>query len=194
MRVFFQVALLLALAAPGVALENVAVLKTPQTTVSGCTEELFEKAERLFRYRMWGSETLGAAERRLSEVVRLCPETSGALQAKDQLRIVHEELADHSLSVALFYLDKFRNGKGGKAGALSRLKAMIERYPQYSKLDRVLLLLGELSMNDQNSEEAERYYQRLIEAYPGSQYVGEASMQLCVIDGLKSDKRSQPIP
>jgi outer membrane protein assembly factor BamD (BamD/ComL family) len=194
MRLFFQVALLLALAAPGVAQENAAILKIPQTTVSGCTEELFEKTEWLFRYRMWGSERLGAAERQLSEVVRLCPETPGAFQAKDQLRVVHEELADHSLSIALFYLDKFRSGKGGKAGALSRLKFIIERYPQYSKLDRVLFLLGALSMNDNNLEEAERYYQRLIEAYSGSQYIGEASMQLSAIDVLKIDKKSQPIP
>jgi outer membrane protein assembly factor BamD (BamD/ComL family) len=137
---------------------------------------------------------LYAGKRQLSEVVRLCSETPGAFQAKDRLRVVHEELADSNLPIALFYLDKFHSGKSGKAAALGWLKLIIERYPQYSKLDRVLFLLGALSMNDNNQEEAERYYQRLIEAYPGSQYIGESSMQLSAIDVLKIDKRSQPIP
>jgi outer membrane protein assembly factor BamD (BamD/ComL family) len=194
MRLSFQTGLLLVVLAPAsVAQDNGA---TPsQTTMSECTEQLFEKAEQSFRRRLFGgSEMLGAAERQLSEVVRLCKEAPAAVQAEDHLRVVHEEMAAHSLSTAVFYLEKFHNGKGGKAGALSRLKTIIERYPHYSKLDQVLFLLAKISMSDGNLDEAASYYQRIIRAYPNSQYVGDASIQLSAIELLKNVQRLDAIP
>lgn len=194
MRLSFQTGLLLlTLAAASVAQDHRATIT--QTTMSECTEQLFEKAEQSFRRRVFGgSEMLGAAERQLSEVVRLCNETPAVLQAEDHLRVVHEEMAAHSLSTALFYLEKFHNGKGGKAAALSRLQTIIERYPQYSRLDQVLFLLGNMNMNDGNLDEATSYYQRIIRAYPTSQYAGEASMQLSAIELLKIDQRLDALP
>jgi hypothetical protein len=120
--------LLLALAASCIDQENAAIPQNPQTIVSGCTEELFEKAERLFRYRGWGgSEGLGAAERQLGEVVRLCSETPGAFQAKEQLRVVHEEMADGKLSIALIYPDRFPNGKGRTAALSSQEEKALDQ-------------------------------------------------------------------
>jgi outer membrane protein assembly factor BamD (BamD/ComL family) len=196
MRLSFQAGLLLlALATASVAQNNRATLTPSQTTISECTEQLFEKAEQSFRRRVFGgSEMLAIAERQLSEVVRLCNETPGVLQAEDHLRLVHEEMADHNLSIALFYLEKLNNGKGGKEGALSRLKTISERYPQYSRLDQVLFLLGKIKMNDGNLDEAASYYHRIIRAYPNSQYIGEASMQLSAIEVLKIDQRLDAIP
>ena len=193
MRLSFQLALLLLMfAVAGVSQD--ALSQVPQTNASQCTEELFQQAEQSFEKRKFGSENLALAEKQLSNVARFCKEQPAGFRAEDQLRVVHEELADHNLSIALFYLSKFYHGKGGQAGARSRLKNIIERYPEYSKLDQVLFLLGEINMNDRNFDEAASYYQRLIGAYPASEYIGKASLQLSAIGFLKNEKSAQSIP
>jgi tetratricopeptide (TPR) repeat protein len=165
MRLSLHTALvLLALAVPSLAQEDAAILTTSPATSPDCAE-LFEKAEQSFRKRRFSSNILVGAERQLSEVVRLCEGTPGSFQARDQLQIVNEELADHSLSVAQFYLGKFYEGKGGQQGARSRLKSIIERYPHYSRLDEVILLLGDLSMVEGKIDEAATSYRRLIIEY-----------------------------
>lgn len=175
MRLAFQLALLLLMfAVPGA------------TQASQCTEELFQRAEQAFERRKLGSENLAQAERQLSNLARFCKEQPAGLHAKEKLRVVHEELANHNLSIALFYLSNLYHGRGGQAGALSRLKHIIERYPDYSKLDQTLFLLGEINMKTRNFDEAASYYRQLIRAYPASQYIGEASLQLSAIGTLKN--------
>lgn len=193
MRLSFQVAFLVLAAAVSSVAQD-ASPEMSQTTASECTVELIEDAEQSFERRKFGSENLARAERQLSKVVRLCQETVGAFQAQVHLRVAQEELADRDLSLALFYLGRFNDGKGGKAGALSRLKSISEAYPEYSRLDQVLFLLAEINMNDRNLDEAIRYYQRLIGTYPGSQYTGAASLQLSAIDVWKIYPDSQPSP
>jgi outer membrane protein assembly factor BamD (BamD/ComL family) len=192
MRLSFQAALLLlAFATPIIAQDGTP--KISQTNALGCTEEIFERAGQSFARRKFRSDNLLNAERYLTEVVRVCADTVAIFEAQDNLRVVHEELADHSLSIALFYLGRFYDGKGGTAGARSRLKSIIEKWPEYSKLDQVLFLLGKITTNDRNFDEAGDYYQRLISTYPGSQYAAEASMRLSAIDMLRRDQSSRPI-
>ena len=57
-----------------------------------CTAELFAQAETSFESRVWSSEKLGAAERLLTEVVRLCEDYPAGFQAREQLKTVNEEL------------------------------------------------------------------------------------------------------
>ena len=189
----FRLALLLLIfAVPGVSQD--AFAQITQTTASHCTEELFQQAEQSFERRKLGSENLALAEKQLSNVARVCKEQPAGFHAEEQLRVVHEELANHNLLIALFYLSKSYCGRGGQAGARSRLKNIVERYPAYSKFDQVLFLLGEINMNDRNFDEAASYYQRLIGAYPASEYIGKASLQLSAIGILKNEKSAQSIP
>lgn len=120
MRLFRLALLLLMFAVPGVRQD--AFSQMAQTNASQCTEELFQQAEQSFERRKFGSENLALAEKQLSNVARVCKEQPAGFHAEDQLRVVHEELASHNLSIALFYLSKFYCGKGGQAGARSRLK------------------------------------------------------------------------
>ena len=170
---------------------------SPESSASNthvCTDKLVEDAEEAFRLRRWRSQMLGRAEQQLKAVVQLCKETPAAYQAQEQLKVVQEDLANNSLTIALFYLDKFRNGKGGKAGAFARLKSISEKYPRYSKLDQVLALLGQLNLDDGNLDEARACYQKIIQDFPGSQYAGEASKQLSAIEVLKADRSLKPNP
>src|ERR1700755_3511698 len=118
MRVSLQVIFLLIAFGPCIAQDT--SLQTAETTTV-CTEELFEQAESSFDRRKFGTENLFISERQLSKVIRVCKDHAVIFQAEEQLRVVHEELADYNLRIALFYLDKFYDGKGGKAGAVSRL-------------------------------------------------------------------------
>jgi TolA-binding protein len=61
---------------------------------------------------------------------------------------------------------------------------IVERYPQYSQTDKVLLLLGGVNVSEGNPDEAARYYQRIINEFPASQYVGEAYHRLAAIEGV----------
>ena len=186
--------ILLVVAAP-VALfaqEQSAKPRLAQSNVSGCNEELFERAERSFEIGWRGSELLGRAERELREVLRFCGDAPIRYQVEEQLKLVQEELAESNLNIALFYLKRFDNGKGGKLGAFGRLKNILERYPTYSRLDQVLTLLGELNVADNNLDEAAAYYQRIIKDFPASRYVGEASLHLCEIDAMR--RGGMPVP
>ena len=185
--------ILLVVAAP-VALfaqEQSAKPRLAQSNVSGCNEELFERAERSFEIRRRGSELRARAERELSEVLRCCDDAPIRYQVEEQLK-PHEELGDSNLNIALFYLKRFHDGKGGKLGAFWRLKNILERYPTYSRLDHVLTLLGELNVADNNLDEAAAYYQRIIKDFPASRYLGEASLHLCEIDAMRSG--GMPVP
>lgn len=191
-----HLALLLLVAAAAVVLarEQSAKPRLAQSHVSGCNQELFERAEGSFKIRWRGSELRGRAERELREVVQFCGDTPIRFQVEEQLRLVQEELAESNLNIALFYLKRYHesNTKRGKLGALSRLKNIVERYPEYSKLDQVLTLLGELNVADNNLDEAAAYYQKIIKDFSASQYLGEASLQLCVINAMRSG--GMPVP
>ena len=168
------------------AQEQSAKPRSAPSGVSECTQELFERAERSFESRLRDSNLRVPAERDLKEAVELCADTPGFYLAEEHLKIVQEELAESNLNIALFYLKKFHDGKRGKQGALSRLKSIVERYPNYSKLDQVLSLLAQINLADNNLDAAAAYYQRIVKDFPVSQYAGEAWLQLSVIDAMRS--------
>ena len=191
-RVLLGIALSIFVVAAPVAIH--AQERPAPLSVPACTEELFENAETSFRMRRRGSGALFKAERELKEVVSRCAETPGAYQAAEHLKVTQEELANSRFHVAVFYLDRFAAGKGGKQGALARLKDIVDKYPQYSKLDQVLSLLGKMNIADGNPDEAAIYYCRLIKDFPGSEYVGEASLALKAIEAMKIEKGPIPRP
>jgi hypothetical protein len=185
MKMLPQIILLFLIAAPLTikAQDRSPSSAKPESVTALCNEELFENADASFRMRNW-RKTWFKAEQELKEVVRLCADTAGGYQAEEHLKIVQEELAERDRRIAVFYLDKFSDGKGGKQGALGRLKNIVERYPNYSKLDQVLFLLGQ-NVSADSLDEAARYYQRLMKDFPGSQYVAGASLALSAIDVMR---------
>lgn len=156
----------------------------PQANELECTE-LLEKANNSFWMRTRGTETQFKAERELKVVVQRCAELPGRYQAEAQLKVVREELAEHNMAIALFYLERYR-ATGRTFGAVSRLRGILERYPEYSKLDQVLSLLGQLNLTEDKLEEAAACYERILKDFPASQYVGEALIQLRTIDDMRT--------
>ena len=111
-----------------------------------CTQESIDQADTAYQMRWRSSESRFKAERELKKLLQSCAVMPERYQAEEQLRVVQEELAESNFRIAKFYLEKFRLGKGGTAGSRARLKLIVERYPNYTKLYEALFLLGQLNM------------------------------------------------
>lgn len=147
-----------------------------------CSRRAYDEADTSYRTRWRGSEMKGRAQRELSALVQKCAATPERDNAQRQLQIVQEELAEHNLQIAKFYLESSRVSSGRRAGARARLKDVVERYPKYTKMDEVLSLLGQLYMDAGELEDAATCYRKLVNEFSKSRYATEALVQLSVID------------
>ena len=149
-----------------------------------CSREFFEAAEARFAKMAFSSQTLAAAEQQLKKITADCADVPWLSQASEHLRTAQEERANTSLSIGLFYLERFRQGKTGTIeGARSRLAMIVEQYPGFSRMDQVLVRLGDANVLAGRLDEAVSFYRRIVKEFPRSQYFGEAALQLNTLDG-----------
>jgi outer membrane protein assembly factor BamD (BamD/ComL family) len=87
---------------------------------------------------------------------------------------VLEVQAKHNLEVARWYLNK----RKAYEGARDRLKEILDTYPDFSRIDEVIYLLGEAHMKLGKNEVAAEYYNRLVKDYPSSELVKKAEARL----------------
>jgi outer membrane protein assembly factor BamD len=71
------------------------------------------------------------------EVIRLYPTSEYAEEAREQIKIVQQNLAEHELIVG-----RFNYRFGNYAGAVSRLEYLLETYPDFTGQDEALYILG----------------------------------------------------
>ena len=134
------------------------------------------------------------AELRLKVLLQQYPKSSLRDTVEARLREVQENLAMHNLQVARFYQDvKYSTGKGGLKGAQSRLKEIADKYPCFSYNDEVFYRLGTTYQEEEEPDEAARYYQKLVQEFPESQYNEKAREQLSII-GAPIPEKGTPHP
>ena len=122
------------------------------------------------------------AEQRLKVLLQQYPTSVLRETVEARLREVQENLAMHNLQIARFYYDvKYETGKGGLKGSQSRLKEIVDKYPCFSFNDEVFYRLGATYQAEEEPDEAARYYQKLVQDYPESQYLEKAKEQLGII-------------
>ena len=95
-------------------------------------------------------------------------------KAQQYLREVQEVLAEGDFRISTFYYTT----RGDKRAAGSRLAALVNRYPLYSKADRALWMLGTIWEGTEKKEVAAPYYARIVREYPLSPLVPEAKEKL----------------
>src|SRR5256884_6671507 len=95
-------------------------------------------------------------------------------KAAQYLREVQEVLAEGDFRIGYFYYTT----RGDKRAAASRLAALVNRYPLYSKADRALWMLGNIWEGTEKKELAAPYYARLVREYPLSPLVPQAKDKL----------------
>ena len=92
---------------------------------------------------------------------------------------IMETNATHSLDVARWYLTK----RKAYEGARDRLQEIVDTYPEFSRMDEVVFLLGEASLKLNKTEKAIEYYEGLVKNFEGSEFVKRARERLKEIKG-----------
>lgn len=118
------------------------------------------------------------AEQQLLVLLQQFPTTTLRPEVNRRLTEVQENLALHSLQVANFYFDRFERGLASVRGAQSRLREVIEKYPNFSYRDEALFRLGVTYVEEEEPDEAARHFQELVRNFPNSEYVERAREQL----------------
>jgi outer membrane protein assembly factor BamD len=122
------------------------------------------------------------AEQRLKALLQQYPQTTLRPIVEDRLRETQESLAMHSYSIGNFYLEpRYKRGKGGLRGAQSRYKEVIDKYPNFSLRDEVLFKLAYTYQQEEEPDEAAKYYQDMLRNFPNSNYAEQAKEQLSII-------------
>jgi outer membrane protein assembly factor BamD len=122
------------------------------------------------------------AEQRLKALLQQYPQTNLRPVVEDHLREAQESLAMHGYSIGNFYLEpRYKRGKGGLKGAQSRYKEVIDKYPNFSLRDEVLFKLAYTYQQEEEPDEAAKYYQDMLRNFPNSNYAEQAKEQLSII-------------
>ena len=87
---------------------------------------------------------------------------------------IMETTANHSLDVARWYLTK----RKAYEGARDRLQEIVDTYPEFSRMDEVVFLLGEASLKLSKPEKATEYYEKVVKTFEGSEFVKKARERL----------------
>jgi len=134
------------------------------------------------------------AEQRLKVLLQQYPKSPLRDTVEARLHEVQENLALHNLQIARFYYDvKYSTGKGGLKGAQSRLKEITDKYPCFSFNDEVYFRLASTYQAEEEPDEAARYYQKLVQEFPESEYNDKAREQLNII-GAPIPEKTAPNP
>ena len=134
------------------------------------------------------------AEQRLKVLLQQYPRSPLRPTVEARLTEVQENLAMHNLQIARFYYDvKYSTGKGGLKGSQSRLKEIVDKYPCFSFNDEVFYRLATTYQAEEEPDEAARYYQKLLQEFPESEFTQKAREQLNII-GAPIPEKSTPNP
>lgn len=116
-----------------------------------------------------------SANRRLTEILKRNPSSPLRSRIEADLVPVQEILGKHDLEIATFYLNREH---GSTRGAESRLKKIVEEFPNFSQMDKVLFQLSSIALRDDRVDDARTYLWKLICKYPSSDQVVPAFERL----------------
>lgn len=97
------------------------------------------------------------------------PNSAHGATANARIHALIDLLAEHEFGVGYFYMRK-----GAPGAALARFTSLEERFPEYGSRDKLFFYEGEVLARLGRREEASRYYSRLLEEYPNSEFSKKA--------------------
>ena len=107
------------------------------------------------------------------KVERLYPSSPYVAQAQSQIVKCREKLAAHNFVIGGFYY-KRKN----YLGAADRYRVILDKFPQFSRTEETLFLLGNCLVHTLNPDEARLYFVRLVQEYPNGKHAREAQARL----------------
>jgi outer membrane protein assembly factor BamD len=128
------------------------------------------------------------AEQRLKVCLQQFPKSTLGDEVKRRLREVQENLADHDRNIGDQYFNKYYSHHAPNLkGAQSRYREVVEKYPFYSQMAEVLFRLGTTYLEEEEPDEATKYFQQLVRTHPNSDYAEKAKEKLAAIGAQVPD-------
>lgn len=122
------------------------------------------------------------AETRLKALLQQYPGSILKAEAETRLREVQDNLGLHGLYIAnYYYTQSVDQKKGGLKGAQSRYREILEKYPNFSFADEALYKLAVTYLVEEETDQAARYFQRIVRDFPNSDWVEKSKEQLGLI-------------
>ncbi len=122
------------------------------------------------------------AETRLKAIFQQCKDPILLAEAKTRLEQVQDNLGLHNLLIANYYYTlSVDQKKGGLKGSQSRYREILDKYPNFNFMDEVLYKLAVTYLVEEETDQAARYFQRIVSDYPNSEYVQKSVEQLELI-------------
>lgn len=122
------------------------------------------------------------AEQKLKAFLQNYPNSALRPLVEQRLVEVQDNLGLHNLYIANYYYKmSVDQKKGGLKGAQSRYREILDKYPNFSFMDEALFKIAVTYLEEEETDQAARYFQRLVADYPNSEYVEKAKEQLNII-------------
>jgi outer membrane protein assembly factor BamD len=113
------------------------------------------------------------AVRDFKQVMQRWPDSIYVAAARGLLRQTRGSLAESEYLVGRFYLKK-----KAYLAAIERFRIVVERFPDYPELEKVLYYLGQAYLRNGNELEARVFMDRVITDFPRGDYIGQAKKAL----------------
>lgn len=122
------------------------------------------------------------AEQRLKALLQQYPNTILKPLVQERLGQVQDNLGLHNLYIGNFYYKlSVDQQKGGLKGAQSRYREILDKYENFTYMDEALFKLAVTYQIEEETEEAAKYYKRIVSDYPYSDYLEKAKEQLTLM-------------
>ncbi len=122
------------------------------------------------------------AEQRLKALLQQYPNSIFKTDVETRLVQVQDNLGLHNLTIAnYYYIQSVDQKKGGLKGAQSRYREIVDKYPNFAFQDEVLFKLANTYLIEEETDQAARYFQRIVRDFPNSDYVEKSIEQLKLI-------------
>ena len=122
------------------------------------------------------------AEIKLKALLQQYPNSILKDEAERRLMEVQDNLGLHNLYIAnYYYTQSVEQGKSGLKGSQSRYREILDKYPNFSFMDEALYKLANTYLVEEETEQAARYFQRIIRDFPNSEWVDKSKEQLKLI-------------
>ncbi len=132
------------------------------------------------------------AEVKLKALMANYPNSVLKTEAQQRLVEVQNNLGLHNLYIANYYYGQsVDQGKGGLKGAQSRYREILDKYPDFGYMDEVLFKIANTYLVEEETDQAARYFQRIVSDYPNSDYVGKSKEQLQLIGATIPEPKAE---
>lgn len=122
------------------------------------------------------------AETKLKALLQQYPNSILRAQTEQRLNQVQDNLGLHNLLIAnYYYTQSVQQSKGGLKGAQSRYREILDKYPNFSFQDEALFRLANTYLVEEETDQAARYFQRIVRDFPNSDWVAKSKEQLELI-------------